>query len=123
MNRQEIELAIAIIFCFVIPVAVIIYDRIRHRKYYEQKGKFLFLRINNPDVRKQIREAGIKLCPCARDYSKIYLYTADGSIVCGFSENHQHLIADAAKNHQQMIDCGINVDKFIQEVKNYDRAE
>lgn len=43
MNRQEIELAIAIIFCFVIPVAVIIYDRIRHRKYYEQKGTFSFL--------------------------------------------------------------------------------
>lgn len=123
MNRQEIELAIVIIFCFVIPVAVIIYDRIRHRKYYEQKGTFILLRTNYPDVRKQIKEAGITLCPCAREFRNTYLYTSDGAIVCGFNESQQHLIANAAKSHMKIIDCGINVDKFIQEVKNYDRAE
>lgn len=123
MNRQEIEWMVAVFFCFVIPVAVIIYDRIRHHKYYEQKGTFILLRTNYPDVRKQIREAGITLCPCAREFSNIYLYTLDGAIVCGFNENRQHLIADAVKKHMKVIDCGINVGKFIQEVKSYDRAE
>ena len=119
----ETFLALLAIASITASIGVIIYDRIRYRKYYEQKGKFIFLCINNPDVRKQIKEAGIPLCPCAREFRNSYLYTQDGTIVCGFNENHQHLTAKAVNNHIKVIDCGINVDKFIQEVKNYDRAE
>lgn len=117
MNRQQIELAIAIIFCFVMPIAVIIYDRIRHRKRYNSEDIFVFLRINNPSVRKQIREAGIKLCPCSREFRNNYLYTVDGSLVCGFNENHRHLIANAMKFKMIVIDCGTDVERFIQETK------
>lgn len=121
MNKQVIELTIAIIFCFAIPIAVIFYDRIRHRKYYNKKGTIIFLRRNNPDVRKQIKEAGIQLCPCARNFSNTFLYyTEEGCIVCGFNESRQHLISDADKNHINVIDCGTDVDKFIQEVKSYE---
>lgn len=117
MNRQQIELVIAIIFCFVIPIAVIFYDRIRHRKRYKNEEVFIFLHINNPSVRKQIREAGIKLCSCSREFRNNYLYTVDGSLVCGFNENHRHLIADANRFKMNIIDCGTDVEKFIQEIK------
>lgn len=116
MNRQQIELAIAIFFCFAMPIAVIIYDRIRHRKRYKSEVVFIFLRINNPSVRKQIREAGIKLCPCAREFRNNYLYSVDGSLICGFNENRRRLIADATKNNAHIIDCGTDVKKFIKEI-------
>lgn len=119
----ETFLALLAIASITASIGVIIYDRIRYRKYYEQKGKFTFIRINNPDVRKQIKDAGIPLCPCAREFRNSYLYTQDGTIVCGFSENNQHLIADAVKNNMKVIDCGINVYKFIREVKDYDKVD
>lgn len=122
MNRQQLELIVAALM-FLSGIAVIVYDRIKYHKYYAKKDTFIFLRINNPEVRKSLMSAGIHLCPCSKEFRNIYLYTSDGSIVCGFSENHQHLIANAVKEHMKIIDCGIDVNKFIQKVKNYDRAE
>lgn len=119
MNIQEIWLTIAIILCVVLPVAIIAYDRIRHRKYYKQNEKIVILRLNNPVVRKQVREAGIDLCPCAREFRNTYLYTSDGITVCGFNENRQHIISAAIRKCVELVDCGNDVLRFIQEVQYY----
>lgn len=46
-----------------------------------------------------------------------YLYTIEGDHICGFTEECTHLIEDAIKNHQEVIDCDIDVSKFVNEVK------
>ena len=117
MNRQEIELIVSAMM-FLLGIAVIVYDRIKYHKYYEQKGTFVILRLNNVYVRKLIRGAGLNICPCTHDNALPYLYaTTEGDRICAFNEQHSHFIADASKRKQKIIDCGINTKKFILEVQ------
>lgn len=117
MYKQQIELTIAIIFCIVIPIAVIIYDRIKYRKYYASKGKLIVLRLNNPYVRRILEGNHFNLCQCAYYNVNQYLYTIEGDRICGFTEDCTHLIADAVKNHQEVVDCGVNINRFVYEVQ------
>lgn len=112
MNTIQIDVIIVLAF-----LLLAIADRIKYRKYYSIKGKMVVLRINNPDVRDRLNSEGLSLCQCAYYNTHKYLYTIEGDHICGFTEECTHLIEDAIKNHQEVIDCDIDVSKFVNEVK------
>lgn len=108
---------IVLAILWLVAIAVIVADRIKYRKYYSSKGKMVVLRINNPDVRDRLNSEGLSLCQCAYYNTHKYLYTIEGDRICGFTEECTHLIEDAIKSHQQVIDCDIDVSMFVSEVK------
>lgn len=113
MNTIQIDVIIVLAILLLVAIA----DRIKYRKYYSSKGKMVVLRINNPDVRDRLNSEGLSLCQCAYYNTHKYLYTIEGDRICGFTEECTHLIEDAIKNHQEVIDCDIDVSKFVSEVK------
>ena len=117
MNIIQIDVIIVLSILWLVAIAIIVADRIKYRKYYSSKDKMVVLRINNPDVRDQINSEGLSLCQCAYYNTHKYLYTIEGDRICGFTEECTHLIEDAIKNHQDVIDCDIDVSKFVNEVK------
>lgn len=112
---NTIQTGVIIVLAILLLVAIA--DRIKYRKYYSSKGKMVVLRINNPDVRDRLNSEGLSLCQCAYYNTHKYLYTIEGDHICGFTEECTHLIEDAIKNHQEVIDCDIDVSKFVNEVK------
>lgn len=112
---DTIQIDVIIVLAILLLVAIV--DRIKYRKYYSSKGKMVVLRINNPDVRDRLNSEGLSLCQCAYYNTHKYLYTIEGDHICGFTEECTHLIEDAIKNHQEVIDCDIDVSKFVNEVK------
>ena len=117
MNIIQIDVIIVLSILWLVAIAIIVADRIKYRKYYSSKGKMVFLRINNPDVRDSLNSEGLSLCQCAYYNTHKYLYTIEGDRICGFTEECTHLIEDAIKNHQEVIDCDIDVSMFVSEVK------
>lgn len=117
MNTLQTDIAIVTAILWLLAIAVIAYDRIKYRKYYASKIKLVVLRINNAAVREFLSQNGIKLCQCAYYNTNRYLYTIDGDQICGFTESCTHLIEDAVKHHQEVIDCDINVNLFVSEIK------
>lgn len=113
MNTIQTDVIIVLAILLLVAIA----DRIKYRKYYSSKGKMVVLRINNPDVRDRLNSEGLSLCQCAYDNTHKYLYTIEGDHICGFTEECTHLIEDAIKNHQEVIDCDIDTSKFVSEVK------
>lgn len=113
MNTIQTDVIIVLAILLLVAIA----DRIKYRKYYSSKGKMVILRINNPDVRDRLNSEGLSLCQCAYYNTHKYLYTIEGDRICGFTEECTHLIEDAIKNHQEVIDCDIDVSKFVNEVK------
>lgn len=113
MNTIQTDVIIVLAILLLVAIA----DRIKYRKYYSSKGKMVVLRINNPDVRDRLNSEGLSLCQCAYYNTHKYLYTIKGDRICGFTEECTHLIEDAIKNHQEVIDCDIDVSKFVNEVK------
>lgn len=116
MNTIQIDVIIVLSILWLVAIAIIVADRIKC-KYYSSKGKMVVLRINNPDVRDRLNSEGLSLCQCAYYNTHKYLYTIEGDRICGFTEECTHLIEDAIKNHQEVIDCDIDVSKFVNEVK------
>lgn len=99
-------------------VAVIAYDRHKYRKYYDRDEKLIVLRLNNEYVKNIIRGAGLNLCFCTNHLSLPFLYyVTGGDRICAFREDRLHLIADAKKRKQKVVDCGIDVKKFIYEIQ------
>ena len=117
MNTIQIDLIILLSILWLVAIAIIVADRIKYRKYYSSKDKMVVLRINNPDVRDRLNSEGLSLCQCAYYNTHKYLYTIECDRICGFTEECTHLIEDAIKNHQEVIDCDIDVSKFVSEVK------
>ena len=117
MNTIQIDLIILLSILLLVAIAIIVADRIKYRKYYSSKGKMVVLRINNPDVRDRLNSEGLSLCQCAYYNTHKYLYTIEGDRICGFTEECTHLIEDAIKNHQEVIDCDIDVSMFVSEAK------
>lgn len=113
MNTIQTDVIIVLAILLLVAIA----DRIKYRKYYSSKGKMVVLRINNPDVRNRLNSEGLSLCQCAYYNTHKYLYTIEGDRICGFTEECTHLIEDAIKNHQEVIDCDIDTGKFVSEVK------
>lgn len=113
MNTIQTDVIIVLAILLLVAIA----DRIKYRKYYSSKGKMVVLRINNPDVRDRLNSEGLSLCQCAYYNTHKYLYTIEGDRICGFTEECTHLIDDAIKNHQEVIDCDIDVSMFVSEVK------
>lgn len=113
MNTIQTDVIIVLAILLLVAIA----DRIKRRKYYSSKGKMVVLRINNSEVRDRLNSEGLSLCQCAYYNTHKYLYTIEGDRICGFSEECTHLIEDAIKNHQEVIDCDIDVSKFVNEVK------
>lgn len=113
MNTIQTDVIIVLAILLLVAIA----DRIKYRKYYSSKGKMVVLRINNPDVRNRLNSEGLSLCQCAYYNTHKYLYTIEGDRICGFTEECTHLIEDAIKNHQEVIDCDIDTSKFVSEVK------
>lgn len=109
MNTIQIDVIIVLAILLLVAIAIIVADRIKYRKYYSSKGKMVVLRINNPDVRDRLNSEGLSLCQCAYYNTHKYLYTIEGDHICGFTEECTHLIEDAIKNHQEVIDCDIDV--------------
>lgn len=91
----------------------------RNRVKNERKGKmFVYLRMNNDIVRKSIRESGLKVCTCALNYTNSYLFAEEGEFyICGFNEYNMHCIQKAQKDKMQIVDCGRDVEMFINKVK------
>lgn len=117
MNTIQIDLIILLSILWLVAIAIIVADRIKYSKYYSSKCKMVVLRINNPDVRDRLNSEGLSLCQCAYYNTHKYLYTIEGDRICGFTEECTHLIEDAIKNHQEVIDCDIDVSMFVSEVK------
>ena len=117
MNIIQIDVIILLAIMSLVAIAIIVADRIKYSKYYSSKGKMVVLRINNPDVRDRLNSEGLSLCQCAYYNTHKYLYTIEGDRICGFTEECTHLIEDAIKNHQEVIDCDIDVSKFVSEFK------
>ena len=117
MNIIQIDVIILLSILWLVAIAIIVSDRFKYRNYYSSKGKMVFLRINNSDVRDRLNSDGLSLCQCAYYNTHKYLYTIEGDRICGFTEECTHLIEDAIKNHQEVIDCDIDVSKFVSEVK------
>ena len=117
MNIIQIDVIIVLSILWLVAIAIIVADRIKYSKYYSSKCKMVVLRINNPDVRDRLNSEGLSLCQCAYYNTHKYLYTIEGDRICGFTEECTHLIEDAIKNHQELIDCDIDVSKFVSEVK------
>lgn len=117
MNTIQTDGIIVLSSLLLVDIALLFADRIKYRKYYSSKGKMVVLRINNPDVRDRLNSEGLSLCQCAYYNTHKYLYTIEGDRICGFTEECTHLIEDAIKNHQEVIDCDIDVSKFVNEVK------
>lgn len=117
MNTIQIDVIIGLAILLLVVIAIIVADRIKYRKYYSSKGKMVVLRINNSEVRGRLNSEGLTLCQCAYDDIHRYLYTIEGDHICGFTEECTHLIEDAIKNNQEVIDCDIDVSKFVSEVK------
>ena len=117
MNINQIDVIIVLSILWLVAIAIIVADRIKYRKYYSSKGKMVVLRINDPDVRDRLNSEGLSLCQCAYYNTHKYLYTIEGDRICGFTEECTHFIVDAIKNHQEVIDCDIDVIKFVSEVK------
>lgn len=117
MNIIQIDVIIVLSILWLVAIAIIVADRIKYSKYYSSKCKIVVLRINNPDVRDRLNSDGLSLCQCAYYNTHKYLYTIEGDRICGFTEECTHLIEDAIKNHQEVIDCDIDVSMFVSEVK------
>lgn len=117
MNTIQIDVIIVLAILLLAAIAIIVADRIKYRKYYSSKSKMVVLRINNDEVRARLFSEGLTLCLCTYDNIHKYLYTIEGDHICGFTEECTHLIEDAIKNHQEVIDCDIDVSKFVSEVK------
>lgn len=117
MNVIQFDTMIVLAFLWMAAIAIIVYDRIKYRKYYASQGKMIVLRMNNNYVRGILANKGINLCQCAYYNTNNYLYTIDGERVCGFTESCTHLIEDATKHHQEVIDCGININRFVYEIQ------
>lgn len=113
MNTIQTDGIIALAILWLVAIAIIVADRIKYRKYYSSKGKMVVLRVNNPDVRDRLNSEGLS----AYYNTHKYLYTIEGDRICGFTEECTHLIEDAIKNHQEVIDCDIDISKFVSEVK------
>lgn len=94
-------------------------DESNEKNNNEKKGKtFVYLRMNNDIVRKSIRESGLKVCTCALNYTNSYLSAEEGELyVCGFNEHNMHCIQKAKKDKMQIVDCGRDVELFINKVK------
>ena len=92
MNIIQFDTMIGLAF-----IAIIVYDRIKYRKYYASQGKMIVLRMNNNYVRGILANKGINLCQCAYYNTNNYLYTIDGERVCGFTEGCTHLIEDGCQ--------------------------
>lgn len=118
MNIIQFDTMIVLAFLWIAAIAIIVYDRIKYRKYYASQSKMIVLRMNNNYVRGILSNKGINLCQCAYYNTNNYLYTIDGERVCGFTEGCTHLIEDTAKQHQKVIDCGININRFVYEIQN-----
>lgn len=117
MNTIQIDVIILLAILLLVAVAIIVADHIKYYNYYSSKGKMVVLRINNSEVRGRLNSEGLTLCQCAYYNTHKYLYTIEGDRICGFTEECTHLIEDAIKNHQEVIDCDIDVSKFVSEVK------
>lgn len=117
MNTLQTDIAIVTAILWLMAIAVVAYDRIKYRKYYTSKSKLVVLRINNAAVREFLSQNGIKLCQCAYYNTNRYLYSIEGDHICGFTESCTHLIEDAVKHHQEVIDCDINVNRFVYEIQ------
>ena len=117
MNTLQTDTAIVIAILWLVAIAIIVYDRFKYRKYYASKSKLVVLRINNAAVREVLSRNGIKLCQCAYYNTNRYLYSIEGDRICGFTESCTHLIEDAVKHHQEVVDCDINVNLFVSEIK------
>lgn len=117
MNVIQTDTIIVLSILWIAAIAVIVYDRIKYRKYYASQGKMIVLRMNNEYARGILANKGINLCQCSYYNTNNYLYTIDGERVCGFTEGCTHLIEDATKHHQEVIDCGININRFVYEIQ------
>ncbi len=117
MNTIQTDVIILLAILLLVAIAIIVADHIKYYNYYSSKGKMVVLRINNSEVRGRLNSEGLTLCQCAYYNTHKYLYTIEGDRICGFTEECTHLIEDAVKNNQEVIDCDIDVSKFVSEVK------
>ncbi len=115
MNANNITV-VTLAVLWLAAIAVVVYDRIKYNKYYSSQGKLIVLRFNDSTARKALEEQGFNLCQCAYFNTNRYLFTTEGDRICGFTEECTHLIEDAIKHHQEVIECD-NVGMFISEVK------
>lgn len=65
MNVIQTDTIIVLSVLWIAAIAVIVYDRIKYRKYYASQGKMIVLRMNNEYARGILANKGINLCQCA----------------------------------------------------------
>lgn len=121
MNVIQTDTIVLLLILWGVAIAIIIYDRIKYRKYYASQGKLIVLRLNNAYIRQKLEAMGFNLCQCAYFDTNRYLYTIEGDRICGFTESCTHLISDAATHRQPIVDCGIDLNRFVYEIQKVKR--
>lgn len=123
-------IVVIMLMCFVLPLVVIAHDRAVYHRWYTKKPRMVFLRLNTQEVRDLLTKEGFELCWCCNEKGNIYLtVNSDGTIIHGIGnpcDNRMHLSAkevlalhihEARQLGQVIVDCGVDVSKFIKEVK------
>lgn len=119
---------ILLIVCFVLPLGVIVYDKMMYYKWYTQKPKLVFLRLNNEKVRNLLREEGFEICWCCFARGNVYLSVGSEGTIHGMGQSCEEgslslkevvalEIHEAQQLGQIVVDCGTDVGKFIKEIK------
>lgn len=101
----------------VVAIGIIVYDHVKYGHSYYSKP-LIILRVNNERVRNTLQAADIPLCWCASSLKNNSLMYDGYSSVCGFNEDIDNIVYNAKKNKVKVIDCGVNVKKFIYEIQN-----
>lgn len=114
MKFEEI-LGLIIMVSTIVGIIILVYEDIKYNR--KNRQKFIFLRLNNEYVRNILEGNGLFLCNCAFYSTNKYLYTQKDSSIHGFTEDITHLIEKAEKTNMELIDCGINIKKFIYEIQ------
>lgn len=120
---------VIMLMCLVLSLMVIAHDRAVYHRWYTKKPRFIFLRLNTQEVRDLLAEEGFELCWCCTEKGNIYLtVNSDGRIhgLGTLCDDKAYLSAkevlalhihEARQLGQVIVDCGIDVSKFIKEVK------
>ena len=98
MKFEEI-LGLIIMVSTIVGIIILVYEDIKYNR--KNRQKFIFLRLNNEYVRNLLEGNGLFLCNCA------FYSTKDIT----------HLIERAEKTNMELIDCGIDIKKFIYEIQ------
>lgn len=117
--------------CIGLPIAVLVYDKVKYHRWYARMPKLIYLRVNTKEVRDKLESDGIKLCKCASFDGNVWLFVDSDGVIHGMGLPYEGMddlspkeicafdIQDARDKGKLIVDCGTDLKKFIKEIKRY----